>query len=75
MPGSVSGVRAVAAAALTAGTALEVIVRRHDEESSGGIEVAVVTVGRSEVVGRHRGLGDWLIAGTAGHPFSIPMLK
>ena len=65
----------MAAAALTAGTAPEVVFRRHDEESRGGIEVAVVTVGHSVFVGRHRGLSDWLIAGTAGHPLSIPMLK
>jgi len=65
----------VAAAALTAGTAPEVVFRRHDEESSGGIEVAVVTVGHSVIVGRHRGLGDVLITGGVGHPLSIPMLK
>ena len=65
----------MAAATIAAGASPEVIVRRHDEESIGWIEVAVITVGRSEVVGRHRDLGDWLITGGVGHSLSIPMLK
>ena len=72
---SSSGVGAVAATAIAAGTAPEVVGRRHDEESGGGIEVAVFAACFSEVVGRLRGLGDGLITVGVGHPLSIPMLK
>ena len=74
-PGSLSRIRAVAATAIAAGTAPEVVGRRHDEESGGGFEVAVFAACFSEVVGRLRGLGDGLITVGVGHPLSIPMLK
>ena len=65
----------MAAATIAAGASPEVILRRHDEQTCARVEVAVITVGRSEVVGRHRALGDRLITGGVGHSLSIPMLK